>query len=284
MTINYTKNDYFKVDNYNNVVNERGKYQSHEGALHVIHSELAPLVQKLALRHPEWTFVGEESGFGTMTNAYIIKDVRVYEGHEVIGYIRVATWNDTKFEIRNYRISKSMHKRSYKSTKDMNKAIKIVESEFATKTPSEVTVEAVGKVSSVLSDRKWRTDREFNNVWGKVTPAMLTYIALNMDRMKPILEGYGAPAASIDELIPLNERIKTIRSIATAHHDEKGALVILYKDRYIVQRNGTTEMLTASQLDEDTRTKLGVLKLVEDEEVIDGFGVRISQTTFYLLP
>lgn len=284
MSIDYNKNSYTKVGNYTNVVNELDKLKDEKLGQHIIQNDFEPLIQKLALRHPEWTFVGMESMFGNHSNAYIIRNFRVYEGAEQLGQIWLNTWRETKFEIRNPRIARSMSKRNYKSTKDVDKAIKIVESEFQTKTPPEAVVEAMSKASAAASDAVWRARREFDNLWGKLTPIVLAYIIPNMDAIRPILEALGATPTQLDALVPMNEKVKAARDVAESRSNENGTLVVLYGDRYIVRTKDNTEILTASQLSEDVRTKLGVLKLVEDDAVIASFGHRVSSTIFYLLP
>jgi hypothetical protein len=65
-----------------------------------------------------------------------------------------------------------------------------------------------------------------------------------------------------------------------------GTTVILQGDRYIFLFDADTEatILTTSQLDVDTRTKIGILKVIGDGEAVESVGMRVNSTIFYLLP
>lgn len=282
MTIDYNKYNYTPIDSFKNVVNEVRNDLNKAPAS--IHSALNPLISKLALRHPEWTFIGEHGDYHS--NCYHVKRFRIYEGIEPLGSVHVSTWKDITFEIRNTRIAKSMARRGYKSTKDMDKALKIVESTFSAKDVQETFEEGREKAAGVMQSKVWNTDREFSRVWNDLTPAIVTYVALNLDKMRPTLEAYGASANSLDALIGRYEEAKKARTISQARQKGDGTTVVLFGDRYIVSHRGSygPQLMTASQLSEGIRTKLGVLKLVENEQIVEGFGMRVNSTVFYLLP
>jgi len=107
-----------------------------------------------------------------------------------------------------------------------------------------------------------------------------------MDRVRPTLEAYGAPTSALDVLSERYETKMLFISIAQAKASGKGTTVMLHGDRYILMQDSEPELtvLAASQLDEDMRTKLGILKVVEDTEAVESIGIRINSTTFYLLP
>jgi hypothetical protein len=287
MSIDYSKHAYVKVGLYSNVVNEIAK-DTVQPVNCGIHSFMEPLITKLSLRHPEWTFVGEDSWCNTGTNTFNIKRFRVYEGNEEIGGVLVDTWREPKFEIRNARIRQQMAKRNHKSTKDVNKAIKLIEEHFSSKTLDERVTEGRNKVSGAISSKTWATTRDFDAVMGKLAPALATYVTLNMDRMRPILEAYGAPASALDVLVERNETQKLFRHIGATRNAGTGTTVLLHGDRYVLlhdaDRERQPQVLTASQLSEGMRGKLGMLKLVDNETAIESIGMRVDATTFYLLP
>ena len=77
------------------------------------------------------------------------------------------------------------------------------------------------------------------------------------------------------------------QSISEARDANVGTTVLLHGDRYVVVRDSDPDnpvTLTASQLDDDMRAKLGILKIVGNEELIESVGARVNPTTFYLLP
>jgi hypothetical protein len=284
MTIDYSKFTYSKVHNYSNVVNELKKdYTSYPSTVHPM---AMPLIDKLALRHPEWSIVGNDSIYMPNAGAYVVKRFRVYDGLDEVGTVTYSNWRDEdKFEIRNPRIYKSMTSRGYKSTKDAGKAIKIIEEFFSAKTLDERVMEARNRIDSAINNAEWNARRAFEKTWSDLTPALATYLTLNLDRIRPTLEAFGAPASALDEITERSENRKITKRVHTAHGTDKGVAIMLHGDRYVVDRGtGNVETLTLSQLSEDMRSKLGVLKMVEDGQVIDDFGIRVNPTTFYLLP
>lgn len=284
MSIDYRANEYVKVGNYSNVVNEIPKHKFVAEGTSTLQSLLDKLVYKLSLRHPEWQFVGEDSWYDHMARTFLIKRLRVYEGDDELGSLLVDTWRDEKFEIRNARINNAMAKRNHKSTKDVDKAVKIVEQFFSSKSLSERLAEGRSKVSSAISTKSWSAGREFDTVMGKLAPALATYVTQHMAEVRPVLEAYGAPAAALDMLTEKRETRILTASVFDAHNNARGTTVLLYGDRYILIRDDEPVILAASQLDADTRGKLGVLKIVDDNDVIESVGMRVNSTTFYLLP
>lgn len=284
MTIDYSKFNYPKLHNYSNVVNELRK--DSQPCPSIVHPMAMPLIDKLALRHPEWSIVGHESINMPNAGAYVVKRFRIYDGLDEVGTVTYSNWRDEdKFEIRNPRIYKSMTSRGYRSTKDAGKALKIIEEFFSAKTLDERVMEARSRIDSAINNAEWNARRAFEKTWSDLTPALAAYLTLNLDRIRPTLEAFGAPASALDEITERSENRKITKRVHTAHGTDKGVAIMLHGDRYVVDRGtGNVETLTLSQLSEDMRSKLGVLKMVEDGQVIDDFGIRVNPTTFYLLP
>jgi hypothetical protein len=286
MSIDYTNNNYVKVGNYSNVVNEIPNNRAAKHDVSNLHEQLEDLIYKLAMKHPEWQFVGVDSWFNATKDAFIIKRLRVYEQQDELGVIDVDTWRDVKFEIKNSRISKAMAKRNYKSTKDVNKALKLVEQFFSSKTLKERVHEAVSRVGGDAQQQEWAMRRGFDQLWSTITPALASYVVLNLDALRPALELHGAPGSVLDKLPEANEKLKVIRTVTKARQQSDGTTVLLHGDRYVVIPDAGPEpqVLTTSQLTDDMRTKLGILKMVGDGDAVESFGMRINATTFYLLP
>jgi hypothetical protein len=62
---------------------------------------------------------------------------------------------------------------------------------------------------------------------------------------------------------------------------------VLVGDRYLLISDADKDngkLVTASQLDPDMRRKIGVLKVFDDNEnAVEGVGMRLNATTFYLV-
>lgn len=285
--IDHKKHTYVKIEPFANVLNEIDNTRMKEGGKSIIHPTIEPLIYKLSLAHPEWQFIGEDSWFDAQATHFRAKRFRIYEGADELGSVLVDTYKGESFEIRNRRISGSLTKRNYKSTKDVAKAIKIVGQFFGSKTMDERLREGAAAITSLASNKAWSATREFDAVWNKLAPALATYVTLNMDAIRPTLEAYGAPPSALDMLSEKNERSKAARYISNCRSKGVGTSVLLHGDRYVVVHDSdpdTHTILAASQLSDDMRGKLGILKIVDDEEIIESVGVKVNAATFYLVP
>lgn len=284
--IDYNKHSYVKIDSFTNVVNEIPMTKQQGDGKSIIHGRLWQVIYDLSLRHPEWQFVGEDSWWNHTMEAFDVKRFRIYEDNDEIGTIRIETWNNEKFEIRNSRISNAMAKRSHKTTTDPKKAAKIVEQFFKSKTLAERVNEAKSAASSAVSNRAWGVTREFNTVMEKLAPALAAYVTLNMHTLRPTLEAFGAPSAALDTLTEKNEERKLANYIQNVRNNSQGITVLLHGDKYVMMDDRAGEepqVLAASQLSDDLRGKMGILKVVENNDIIESVGMRISPTTFYVV-
>jgi hypothetical protein len=284
--IDYNSYTYAKIDSFTNVVNEIPTHKVQDEGKSIIHGRLWQVIYDLSLRHPEWQFVGEDSWWNHTMAAFDVKRFRIYEGHDEIGTVRIETWNNERFEIRNSRIANAMSKRNHKTTTDPKKVVKIVEQFFKSKTLPERVHEAKNTTSSAVSNRAWAAGREFNAVMEKLAPALAAYVTLNMHTIRPTLEAYGASSAALDALIEKNEERKLTGYIQNVRNQSAGVLVMLHGDKYVLLDDRAGEepqVVSASQLNDDMRGKMGILKVVEDNDVIESVGMRINPTTFYVV-
>lgn len=289
--IDYNKNTYVKIGNFTNVVNEIAKDQitdTNKNAPSFFHGFLDPLVDKLALMHPEWMLVGEDSWYNTHNNRFTVKRFRVYENGEDVGSVTYDDWKGEKFRIHNKRISNAMRKRSAMETKDLKKALKIIEDNFSSKTLIERIAEASSSVATATNNGTWRKRRAFDESASKVIPAFMAYFMANPEQVRPILESYGAPSSALDRLAGDYTAWKDVNALSNAREANTGTTVILHQDRYILIRDAdrnNPQTLTASQLPPEMSAKIGVLKIIDgDEQTIESIGMRVNATTFYLLP
>ena len=284
--IDYSKHSYVKIDSFTNVVNEIPTHKVQDEGKSIIHGRLWQVIYDLSLRHPEWQFVGEDSWWNHTMEAFDVKRFRIYEDFDQIGTIKIDTWSNEKFEIKNDRIRGVMTKRNHKTTTDPKKAIKIVEQFFKSKTLPERVREAQSTATSAVSNRAWTANREFNTVIEKLAPALAAYVTLNMHSLRPTLEAFGAPSTALDALIERNEERKLTGYIQNVRNQSAGVLVMLHGDKYVLMDDRAGEepqVVSASQLNDDMRGKMGILKVVEDNDVIESVGMRINPTTFYVV-
>lgn len=291
MTIKYDDYDYVKVGHYSNVVMELRKERTCKDTEKVqLCSFMEQLIYKVALQHPEWTFVSDDPTWNSSSEFWRGYRFRVYAGTELMGLIRRDGYYEDsfKYEINSDRIAKGRMRRGGMCTKDLKKAIKAINEGFQPKTLEERKQKALSEMDSHKHTVDWRITRVMQDCLSSMLPALASYIGLNYEEMRPVLAGFGAPANALDALPKNLERCKGVWQLRVVRQNKTGTTVVLVDDRYMLIPDAdftASTVVTASQLSEDMSRKIGVLKLFnETEEVLEDIGMRMDETTFYIFP
>jgi hypothetical protein len=90
-----------------------------------------------------------------------------------------------------------------------------------------------------------------------------------MDTASKYPEAYG----KLEETKKINEVIK----------NNKAWLVFINNSDYIVKVNGHVSIMSSEDLPTMIRRNLGMLKLVQDKELITNVGIRVDESTYYVV-
>jgi len=291
MTIDYKKNNYVKVGNYTNLMAEISKLRAETGPVKLC-PFMEPLMSKLALMHPEWTIVGIDPRWHLNDEFFQVQKFVIYAGHEVVGRINRDGWRDNaedyKYEIFNERVRQARERSGGMRTKDMKKALKAIDGFFAPTTDEERRSKAVTEMHSHISNVAWKTQRDLNDVFSGVIPAMANYIASNLEELRPALASYGVGEPTLDKLVVKLEPYNAMQQVNAARNNKTGTTVVLVEDRYMLIHDSdqtSSVVVTSQQLDPAMAGKIGILKVYEnDVEALENVGMRLNSHTFYVLP
>jgi hypothetical protein len=291
MTINYKKYDYVKIGHYTNLMGEISKERLESGPVKLC-PFMEPLISKLALTHPEWTIVGENPRWHINDEFFQVHKFSIYQGHDVIGRIHRDGWRDSgedyKYEIINDRVRQARERSGGMRTKDMKKALKAIDGFFAPTTDEERRSKALGEMSSHITNAAWKTHRDLHDVFTKVFPAVANYIVSNLDELRPALEARGAGASTLDKLVAKLEPYNSMAEINAARANKTGTTVVLMEDRYMLIHDSDPiipVVVTSQQIDPAIAGKIAILKVYDNnEDPLDGVGMRLNAHTFYVLP
>jgi hypothetical protein len=92
--------------------------------------------------------------------------------------------------------------------------------------------------------------------------------------------------AMLDNLTKLEELsvdMVTIKETTDAFQNQKTALVVLADGKYIVKIRDNVQLYDDMTFPHELRGKLGMLKLVEKEQMVTGIGCRVNDEIFVLL-
>jgi hypothetical protein len=246
-------------------------------------AHLKPVLDALLIDKPLWTFqLGgvHYRGSDTMRTIHIQKD------GEVLGYVRRGyVGRKDKYLVGNERIDKQMQRRSYYSTADVSKAIAKIKKTFSSQTVFEIMAKAEQQASEAMYDTRQKKWYEHTHIRNHVDKAAVTFI--NGAGRQMFLEHVQVHDPKIaeqvvkgdevyQEYLRMDEMSKSLQS--------SKALVITQKDSvYNVKSGDNIVRYTDAGLPEWIKPKLGMLKLVEDDQYITNCGFRVSDTTFVVM-
>jgi len=252
-------------------------------------SLIDPVVNRLAMLNPLWTFIAIGRHVGSN---YRVQDFTVKSDSEILGTIGVSYMGakGNVIAISNDRIGKTRTRSSMYRTSDTEKAILMAKKMFGKMNPTERVDKAAEVAERVVTRGAWNKERELstqNNVvenalqkWAKAEgyAFFLEYIAKEAP-----LERQERVTTAIEKLDVINVEMRTIEKVQTEFNEHKTALVIRDAGKYLVRVGDKVNLYDDNDFPVDLRMKLGMLKLVEDEQYLADIGCKVTSEIFVLL-
>lgn len=290
MTIDYSRHNYVPVGNYSNVLYEYDKRyeEDYAGFVPQVHTKMMPMVHKLSLAHPDWTFILSGGGINHIDKRWAnVHKVEVVCDNERLGTIQLDTWKtDTPFEVNSPAISAARSRRGGAWTTKPEKAYKLVEQNFYPMDTGARLRKSTEKLKSTIQTNMWGANRKFSELIERLRQPLAAYVLANMEDVKnsPFF-----PAASIPELEAMPERFATFKEanyLEQSLKNNNGTIVVVMKDKYYVSRDGfaTHEVKASHELTDDLAGKIGVLKALDvDDQMVETIGIRVEKNTYFIL-
>lgn len=256
-----------------------------EGWTRTIDPFLKPLIEALALKYPQWTFESLYNSTNHNTKSEEASRFKVVDKREELGSIgKDYCSSGYRFQIDNHRINNMRERGSGMKTIHLDKAIKHVGKFFSKKNVNEKLNEAKqlaeNGLGQVASSKVWKLREIWNN--DEASAELQKYLlgvfpdALTMLDPKLINKLEDLPIRIVEKL-ELDDMVKQLR-LGNMH------LVLLDGMDYALQKGSEPPTIKASeQLPDYMRRAIGLLKLVEDNQVIHGVGYRANATTFMVV-
>jgi len=252
---------------------------------------LDPVVSRLASLNPLWTFVINNSGLG-MGSARVACGFSVKLDGEELGTIGLSYMGQRGrvICISNDRIGKGRQRTDSYRTVDADKAILTAKKMFGKMNPNERIQKAKDAAERVVSRASWNKERDrthnVNNVraelviWaeGKGHPLFMEYV--NKEAHSSIKQKV---TNAMEKVAVLDVEMKTIERVQKDFSDNKSALVVKDTGKYLVRIGDNVELYDDNTLPLDMRMKMGMLKLVEDEQYLTDVGCKVTSEIFVLL-
>jgi hypothetical protein len=256
-----------------------------------VYEMLEPVVSRLASLNPLWTFVINNSGMH-MGSARVASGFTVKLDGEELGTIGLSYMGQRGrvISISNDRIGKGRQRSDSYRTQDADKAILTAKKMFGKMNPSERIQKAKDAAERVVSRASWNKERDrthhVNNiraeliVWaeGKGHPLFLEYV--DKEAHPQVKQKI---ATSMEKAELLDIEMQTIDKVQKDFSDNKTALVVKDLGKYLVKIGDKVDLYDDNTLPLDMRMKMGMLKLVEDEQYLTDVGCKVSSEIFVLL-
>ena len=252
---------------------------------------LDPVVNRLASLNPLWTFVINSSGLGTGNNR-VASGFQVKLDGEELGSIGLSYMGQRGkvIAICNDRIGKGRQRTDSYRTVDADKAILMAKKMFGKMNPNERISKAKDAAERVVSRASWNKERDRTMHQGNIKNEMLVWAetkgnALFMEYLKveaiPSLRH--KVTTSMEKVELLDTEMKTIERVQQDFSKNKTALVVKDTGKYLVKIGDKVDLYDDNTLPVDMRMKIGMLKLVEDEQYLTDVGCKVSNEIFVLL-
>lgn len=250
---------------------------------------MRPLIDALTAMRPNWTFVAAGSFGDRQDNGdYHYHRFAVMSGEEELGWIaRELNWrtNENSYEFNSRNLDKKRTRGRSTRTKDLKKAVKLIRENFTELSYNEHARAVEQAVTSFLANQHSRTMYRTRTAIEKLSTEIVTFLQPQWDKFIASLPGdlVRDYAMSLPDLIREAGEADAMYDL----HKPKntGAYVRLVGDKYVVKRLNTDEtyVYTQATLPDDLRGPIGALKLVPDETLLDGIGVRAASGAFYIV-
>jgi len=256
---------------------------------------LAPLVEKLALAHPEWQFKSHHCRkfYGTHASgadfAMVVERVRVMDKYEELGLLGTDyTSNGKRFWVSNHRVEKMRERGSGIKTIHLDKACKHVEKYFGRMNHSEMLERAMQKTQDVVYQANNQISFPLRSTWGFIEGKARDFVVDNLEAFKNYMQSNLANTRELEEasrLPDLMTEYRGIQAIQSSVNSRQHILVLLDGMNYIVKHaSNQVEVKASEELPDHVRRGVGMLKLVEVNQAITNVGIRVDENVFALLP
>ena len=263
------------------------KLESDRSKIGGVNSLIDPVVNRLATLNPLWIFEARGMGGGYKVDNFVVK----LDG-EPLGGIGISYMGNRGYviSISNDRIGRERSRSDSYRTSDADKAVLMAKKMFGKMNPNERISKAKDAAERVVTRGAWNKERERETHSSVVQGALLSWaesrgmpMFLEFIEKEALSDTKKQVTTSIGRLEVICTDMKTIERVQTEFNDSKTALVVKDSGKYLVKVGDKVDLYDDNTLPLDMRMKMGMLKLVADEQYVTDVGCRVTSEIFVLL-
>lgn len=258
-----------------------------------VEKPLHEIMWKVIVENPTWEFKVHEY-YGSVKSEtadtrprITVSKFAVFKDGEEIGKIDRDYRYDAGghiFSITSNAIRNERERVGAYRTKDAKKALAAIKKTFSNKSVGERVNEALGEAAQVVSRQAGQKRGNHQSALHSLIPLMKAFAFVeNTDAFKRYAVNNGQ-AHQLAKIRETEAEMLTVTDIEAKFKTDKGtSLVLLSNGKYVVKTGDEVQLYDDNTLPLDMRGKLGMLKLVEPEQMIEGVGCRATTEVFVLL-
>ena len=247
---------------------------------------LKDLVEQLALKYPQWTFVETSATSMAVDKTYLAHRFDIKDKRETLGTIdKDYANNGYRYRIDNHRIQGMRERGCGMKTIHLNKAIKHVDKFFSRKSISEKLAEAKLRVEQVVGQVANEKDWALRHTWSALETPVKQFVITNYQQFMNSVVDKSSITIQLEQLPKQLEEERSVDHMKDMLAKGNAFIVFIDGIHYSVQKGkDPLQIKESDELPDFMRRAIGLLKLVEDNQAVSGVGLRVNESTFLVLP
>lgn len=253
-----------------------------------VHPFMRPLVEGLAKKHPTWHFVSRNYGESVNGNYYQYSKFTIMEHGEELGWVnREKHWrtHEESYTFDGPRMRSKRSRGNYTRTKDLKKALKLINTDVYGRTLAERAESARELGPRKAFSAAYRVKATYEREALILQNPLVQFALDNWDTFAARTPENAQHARAMAALKDGYEANRGTAPISESVAHKKGVTVLEVRDAYYALPDRVPDAIQPYTLDTlPEKLKLGVamLKLVEDDTLVAGIGVRVDRSTYYI--
>jgi len=237
-----------------------------------VHPFMENLIFEVARKHPDWTVSSNTTELArqfavTHANGSVLGQIRLEQKYVKGEVVKL-------YSLENWRISEMRQRGTGLRTSKPKEALRAIEKYFYPPTTNEIIKEGLRDARDLAGSAAYKAKAELDESRSTLYAPMMAYVENNWANFVATLNGaYAAEALRLAEKQQLQEATKELHDDIT---NNKNLTVVIVDGKYRVHDRGVTLEYESETLPEGIKTKIGLLKLVDNKQVLPDIGVRVN--------
>lgn len=252
---------------------------------------MIPLIEQLSRKHPTWEFISTDFGMhNTDNDTYEYSRFKVYDLGEELGFVgRERHWSTgvESYEFNCPRLAKKRERGNTTKTKDLKKALKLINEHMYALTLEERTLKVKDTTRSKLHSLHSTHFYKYRNERDVLADSLAAFAFANWEQFMSTPAPGGREGGARERILDAHEAFKGASSVADAHTAQRGAAVFQRGETYYVSHDGAASFetipYTLDALPEGIKSAVALLKLLDENQHVPDVGMRLDASAFYVV-